>query len=131
MPDVFTKEKRSWVMSRIKGKDTEAEKNVEIWLKSNKIKFEKQFNIPGKPDFVITKRNIALFVDGDFWHGYNYESRREKLNGYWRNKIENNMKRDKIVNKKLRLLGWKVVRIWEHVINSDNRNFEFRMKKLL
>jgi DNA mismatch endonuclease (patch repair protein) len=128
MPDIFTKEKRSWVMSRIRSRDTKIEKFVEAHLKKNKIKFKKNFKIIGSPDFAIPNKEIAIFIDGDFWHGYDYKKRRHNLPEYWKEKIQKNMNRDKKVNKELKILGWKVIRIWEHQIEKKP---EIVMKRLL
>lgn len=114
MTDVFSKEKRSWIMSRIRGKDTKIEKLFESWLKEEKIKFSKHYKMVGNPDFALPRKKVAIFVDGDFWHGYDFKKREKKLPKYWVNKIRRNMKRDKKAEKELNKLGWKVVRIWEH-----------------
>lgn len=120
MTDVFTKEKRSWVMSRIRGKNTKIEKLFEKKLKENRIKFKKYPKIlkKGNPDFLIGK--IAVFIDGCFWHKcplhYRAPKSRKK---YWLYKIQQNVKRDKEVNKQLRKTGYKVVRFWEHDISKN------------
>jgi len=114
-------------MSRIRGKDTKIEKSVEAWLKRNKIKFRKHYKVIGSPDFALPKRKIAIFVDGDFWHGYDFKKRKNKLPLYWKEKIKRNMKRDKKIDSKLKKLGWKVIRVWEHEL-LDN---EERLKTLL
>lgn len=126
MVDVFSKEKRSWVMSRIRGKDTKIERLFESWLRKEKTKFSKHYKIIGNPDFAIPNKKIAIFIDGDFWHGYNFKKRERKLPKYWKKKIKRNMERDKRTNRKLKRLGWKVIRIWEHhLLKAKN------LKKLL
>ena len=73
----------------------------------------------GNPDFVNRKKMVALFVDGDFWHGYDWKKLKRKLkNAFWANKIRANIKRDKTVSRKLKGMGWKVNQIWEHEINT-------------
>lgn len=131
MADVFTKEKRSWIMSRIRGKNTKIEKLVESWLRKNKINFRKHYKMVGNPDFTMPKKKIAVFIDGDFWHGYDYQERRRKLPVYWKEKIKKNMERDKRINKELRKLGWKVIRIWEHTIIKKPKNLNSKFKDLV
>ena len=130
MVDVFTKEKRSWVMSRIKGKGTKIEKLFERELRKNKIKFKKYPKIlkKGNPDFLIWK--VAIFIDGCFWHGCpkHYRSPKSKK-GYWIPKIEDNMKRDIEVNKNLRKMGYKVVRFWEHDARRNPDKLVNRVRK--
>lgn len=70
----------------------------------------------GKPDFTLKNKRIAIFCDGDFWHGYNYHKKKKPSKKYWRNKIEYNIKRDQKISRKLRRNGWSVLRFWEHDI---------------
>ncbi len=131
MGDIFSKKKRSWIMSRIRGKDTKIEKKVQETLSTMKIKFEKHYRVNGNPDFALPRKKIAIFVDGDFWHGYNFKKRENKLPDYWVNKIKRNMKRDRKNNKELKKLGWKVLRVWEHSIMKSPDSFERKLKALL
>jgi DNA mismatch endonuclease (patch repair protein) len=85
-------------------------------------------SLPGKPDVVFTKRKVAVFVDGDFWHGYNWKNKGIiPKRGYWQKKITRNIKRRKVVKAKLERLGWKVVELWEHDIKG---NAAFQAKKI-
>lgn len=81
------------------------------------VRYRKNYKlIPGSPDIAITSYKIAVFVDGEFWHGYEWTLRKEKLQNnrdYWIKKIEENMARDKKVNNELRAANWKVIRFWE------------------
>ena len=97
-----------------------------MWQK--KLRYRVNYKkLPGKPDVVFTKCRIAVFCDGDFWHGHNWairglESLEEELAGYsdfWRNKIEHNIARDAEVNRLLAEQGWTVIRLWESEIRSD------------
>lgn len=121
-------------MARIRSKGTKFENDFIFLLKKiTRKKF--QVNVPlirGKPDVVFLKERICIFLDSDFWHGWYYSHWKHLLkNDFWRDKIENNRKRDKRVVKFLRYSGWKVLRIWEHQIkNSKDEVFE-RIKKLL
>ena len=78
--------------------------------------------LPGKPDIAIKRYHIAVFVDGEFWHGYDWENRKEKLNRnreYWIEKIEENMARDKRVDAELLERGWKPIHFWCRDININ------------
>lgn len=75
--------------------------------------------MPGSPDIAITKYKIAIFVDGEFWHGYNWEEKKTKIKNhrvYWISKIENNMKRDQRNNAELKNMGWIVLRFWSKMV---------------
>jgi DNA mismatch endonuclease, patch repair protein len=110
-------QKRSAVMSRIRGRDTKPEKAVETMLRDIGIDFETHCrDLPGRPDFVLRKTRIAIFIDGDFWHGWRFPAWRLKLSEKWEKKIESNRSRDARNHRKLRRRGWRVVRIWEHQI---------------
>jgi DNA mismatch endonuclease (patch repair protein) len=121
MADVFTKEKRSWVMSRIRSKNTKPEKMVFSMLRKQKIYFQKYYSrVTGHPDIVLPRKKVAIFIDGDFWHGYRFSKTKQRLpKGYWVDKIEGNMARDKKNRAKLRNAGWRILRVWEHEIESD------------
>jgi DNA mismatch endonuclease (patch repair protein) len=124
MPDVFTKEKRSQVMSRIRGSGN---KQTEVALarifRSNGINgWRRNQSIFGKPDFVFRKARVAVFVDGCFWHGCPQHGTMPKANRqFWQKKLSSNKNRDQLVNQTLRDAGWKVVRIWEHELAQKNR----------
>lgn len=113
MTDVFSKEKRSEVMSRIKGKWTTPEMVMHGHLKSRKIQHKMHPRMAGNPDILITGTRTVVFIDGDFWHGKEYAKRKHKLKPFWKAKIETNMKRDKRYGKVLKEDGWRVLRFWE------------------
>ena len=119
MADVFSAKKRSQIMSAIKDKgNATTEKRFRTLLKQNKL-YGWRVNVtslPGKPDFIFSKQKIAIFLDGCFWHGCpRCRFKKPKTNNdFWKNKILNNKKRDKSVNRKLKDRNWKVLRIWEH-----------------
>ncbi len=75
--------------------------------------------LPGRPDFVFRADRVAVFVDGDFWHGWRFPQWREKLSDKWEDKIEATRRRDARNHRRLRRMGWKVVRIWEHQIGRS------------
>ena len=103
-------------MSKIRSKNTKAEILVFRELRKRGIYFQKHYNrAPGKPDIALPRKKLAIFIDGDFWHGYRFSKIKDRLpQKYWQLKIENNSKRDKINRAKLRKNGWKVLQIWEH-----------------
>ncbi len=118
--DNLTQKQRSYCMSRVKGKDTEIEKVVRSELHKRGLRFRKHVkNLPGKPDIVFMKAKVAVFLDGDFWHGYRFPQWEGKLPKFWRKKIGETRKRDQRNFAKLRRMGWRVVRIWEHSIEKD------------
>lgn len=121
MADIFSKEKRSEIMSKIKGKDTKVEVLVFRELRKRGIYFQKHYKrAPGNPDIALPRKRIAIFIDGDFWHGYDYNKTKKRLpKVYWRAKIETNIARDIKNRRKLRRMSWKVMRVWEHEINRD------------
>jgi len=107
-------------MSRIKGKDTRLEVMVRSALHGKGFRFRKHVKeLPGKPDIVFTKARIAVFVDGDFWHGYRFPSWEDKVSDFWKEKISKNRERDTENHRKLREMGWMVIRVWQHEIQKD------------
>lgn len=115
MPDIFTKEKRSQVMAAIRSKGTKPEKTVFRALRQGGIWFRTHYRgAVGTPDIALPKKKIAVFIDGDFWHGYRYPAWKRKLTPFWQAKIERNRARDKRTFAKLRRQGWRVLRVWEH-----------------
>lgn len=107
-------------MSRVKSENTAIERKVFIELGKLGIKFEKHpKDLPGKPDIVLRNKRIALFIDGDFWHGWQFPRWEGKLPPYWRNKITKNRCRDGRNSVRLKRTGWVVKRFWGHQINND------------
>jgi DNA mismatch endonuclease, patch repair protein len=93
---------------------------VAAGLAALKLTFETHArDLPGRPDFVMRKAKVAVFVDGDFWHGWRFPAWRDKLSVKWEAKIEKNRLRDARNFRRLRTLGWKVVRLWEHQLKRD------------
>lgn len=130
MPDKFSREVRSHIMASIKQKNTKIELLVFRHLRRKKIYFQKHYKrVIGTPDVALPRKKIAIFVDGNFWHGYRYPTWKKRLtSGYWRKKIERNRERDKRTFSILRKLGWKVLRVWEHELNND---FNSTMNKII
>lgn len=117
MADVFTKAKRSEIMSRVRGKGNKlTEVALARLFRANGITgWRRHYPITGRPDFAFPNHRLAVFVDGCFWHGCPKHATRPKGNkGFWRTKLEANKARDQKVNRLLRSGGWRVLRIWEH-----------------
>jgi len=119
MIDIFTPEKRSWVMSRIRGTNTKIDLEMKKMLAGAGYRFEMYYKMFGNPDFVHRRKKIVIFCDGDFWHGYRYNEKKKPSKRFWKDKIENNMKRDQRYTRKLRRDGWSVLRFWEHDIEKN------------
>ncbi len=123
MPDIFTKEKRSEIMSKIKstsGIEIKFRKllSKQIYPLGHRYRLNYRKAV-GKPDLAFVSKRLAVFIDGDFWHGKHFAAKGHKLSAeYWQPKIKGNMDRDKRQNRLLRKTGWKVVRIWESDIRK-------------
>lgn len=108
-------------MSQIRSKDTKVEKIVFKELRKKKVYFQKHYSkIEGNPDIALPKKKKAIFIDGDFWHGYELEKLKRRLpKKYWIDKIKRNVKRDRKYEASLKEKGWEVLRLWEHEIYQD------------
>jgi DNA mismatch endonuclease Vsr len=121
--DKLTKEQRRKNMQAVKNKDSKIEMILRSALWEKGIRYRKNYSkLIGKPDIVLTKYCIAVFVDSEFWHGYNWESKKHEIKSnkeFWINKIENNMDRDIFVTNQLKNDGWIVLRFWgKEIINN-------------
>jgi DNA mismatch endonuclease (patch repair protein) len=103
-------------MSKIRSQNTKAERLVFRELKKRKVYFQKHYKkVIGNPDIALPSKRKAIFIDGDFWHGYRFSKLKQRLpQKYWLAKIERNIKRDKNYRAELKNKGWKVLRVWEH-----------------
>jgi len=114
---------RSKTMANIKGKNSKAEVLLRKALWSNGIRFRIHVkNMPGKPDIVIRKYRLIIVVDGGFWHGFQWQTKKTKLKTnaqFWIPKIERNMQRDRNSRKQLEEAGYTVMRFWDHDIKTD------------
>lgn len=122
--DIYDPEKRSNIMSKIKGKGTKLEEKGWQLLRDAGLQFRKHpKGIPGNPDAANKSRKIAVFFDSEFWHGYDWKNRKENIKSnkkFWTRKIERNIERDKEVTAELKAKGWAVIRIWEKELNKKN-----------
>lgn len=123
MADDLTPEQRRKNMQAIRSKDTSIELQLRKALWARGIRYRKNYKkLIGKPDIAITKYRIAVFCDSDYWHGYDWENRNQRIKSnreYWIPKIERNMARDKEVNEALVRDGWTVLRYWEWQIKKQ------------
>ena len=120
MPDVFTAEKRSLVMSAIRSRGNQStEVRLAQLLRLNRITgWRRNLALPGRPDFAFRRERVAVFVDGCFWHGCpKHFTRPKSSRKFWDEKIARNKARDAKVNRELRRVGWSVIRIWEHALS--------------
>lgn len=119
----YTTRKRSKIMSKIRGKNTKPEMAFRraLWAKGIRYRVNNK-KLPGTPDLSISKYKLAIFIDGDYWHGKDWLEKREKVKTnreFWIPKIERNMQKDREVNASLDEMGFKVFRFWESEIKSD------------
>ena len=129
MADCFLPEKRSQIMAGIRsGGNLTTEIRFAKILRTYRVAgWRTGSKLPGKPDFVFSRQKLAIFIDGDFWHGNPKNFRLPKSNvEYWKAKIARNQIRDGEVNRALRSLGWGVLRLWE----SDLRDEEIIIARL-
>lgn len=131
MTDKVSKDKRSWMMSRIRGKDTKIEVLVRSYLFSKGYRFRKNDKrYPGKPDIVLPKYNTIIFVNGCFWHrhdGCKYAQVPSSNTEFWLEKFERTVTNDKKNKKLLETQGWQVITLWECQLKKQ---FEVTMQEL-
>lgn len=133
--DVFSPEKRSQVMSRIRGKDTKPEKIIRSIL--HKLGFRFRINrkdLPGTPDIVLPKHKTVIFVHGCFWHqheGCKIASKPKSNAEYWKAKFTKNVERDKKNQEDIRIMGYRVIVIWECEVKIFQQNPEILKSMLL
>jgi DNA mismatch endonuclease (patch repair protein) len=131
--DFLSKRERSQRMSLVRGGQTKLELEVRTLVRKlgwKKLLFN-QRALPGIPDIVSKDKGTCIFVDSDFWHGWQYPRWKHKLKtSFWRKKIEDNRRRDRRINRRLRYLGWRVVRIWEHDLNLRKENVVRRLSSI-
>jgi len=117
MTDVFSREKRSWIMSRVKGRNTKPEKLVRSFVHRMGFRFRvHRRDLPGNPDIVLARHKKVIFVHGCFWHGHKrcQRSKRPTTNkDFWNKKLDENIERDKRFRRKLRRMDWKVLIVWQ------------------
>lgn len=122
--DTVSPEKRSWVMSRVKGRNTEPERRVRSLLHRLGFRFRIQRkDLPGTPDVVLPKYKTVIFVHGCFWHrhaGCKRATTPANNAEYWQKKFARNVARDALVERTLRESGWRVIIVWECELRDMN-----------
>lgn len=122
MADIFSKKKRSEIMSGIRNKDSKIE--IEFRKKLWRLGFRYRKNVSkyfGKPDLALSKYKIAIFIDSCFWHGCKkHGSMPRTRKKFWETKIKRNKERDEEVNIYYKKSNWKIFRIWEHEIKKNS-----------
>lgn len=123
--DVFSREKRSQIMSRVSGKNTKPELVVRSLLHSMGYRFRlHRKDLPGKPDITLPKYHKVIFVHGCFWHGHTDcpRSKRPTTNEkFWRVKLDKNIERDKVIISSIRELGWSVLTVWACEVKDTDK----------
>lgn len=123
--DIFSRKKRSQIMSRVSGKNTKPEIAVRSLLHNLGFRFRlHRKDLPGKPDITLPKYKKVIFVHGCFWHGHAdcSRSKRPSTNEeFWREKLDKNIERDKTTVNALKELGWDVLTLWTCEVNETNK----------
>lgn len=134
MADIYSKSKRSSIMSKISSRETEPERIVRKVLFAKGFRFRKNDNrFPGKPDIVLPKYCTVIFVHGCFWHthgGCKASKLPESNKDFWEKKIGDNVKRDRKHRSELKKIGWKVIVVWQCEIKAS-ANREKRLSRLI
>ena len=119
--DIFTKKKRSEIMSKVRNKDSKIEISLRKALWREGFRYRKNSTkYFGKPDIVLPKYKTVIFVDSCFWHGCKkHGTMPTTRKSFWEKKIARNKERDKVVNRHYKKKGWKILRVWEHEIYKD------------
>ena len=132
--DRLSPHRRSWNMSRIKGRNTRPERTVRSVLHRLGFRFRlHRRDLPGVPDIVLTRHRTVIFVHGCFWHrhtGCRFAYTPKSNAEFWLNKLTSNVKRDAVNVRKLRALGWTVLTIWECQV-ANEQSLEARLNKAL
>jgi DNA mismatch endonuclease (patch repair protein) len=122
--DLFSPEKRSEIMSRVRSRGNAATelRIIQIFRQHGITGWRRNYQLAGTPDFVFIHSRVAVFVDGCFWHGCPIHGSIPASNReFWRRKLARNRDRDNMVNCTLRKLGWRVVRVWQHELSQPER----------
>lgn len=132
--DILSKERRSWLMSRVRGKNTTPERVVRSALHKAGYRFRLfMSDLPGKPDIVLPKYKVVIFVNGCFWHqhpGCKKATIPRNNRKFWQSKLTRTIARDRQDRTQLRRLGWKVITLWECQINASIDKTMKRINKL-
>jgi DNA mismatch endonuclease (patch repair protein) len=122
MPDHLTPAQRSYAMRSVKLRGGRLESLVQGELRRVGLRFQRNCKrLHGSPDIVFPRQKVAIFIDGDFWHGWRLPAWEHKLSEFWKLKLHMNRRRDQRNFRRLRAADWTVIRLWEHEIRSDVR----------
>ena len=128
--DQFPPEKRSWIMSRVKARDTLPEVKLRkvLWGKGLRYRVHHR-DLPGKPDVVFSKAKVVVFIDGAFWHGKKLShDRLEQMSSYWREKIRRNAERDVSNTELLEAMGYIVFRFLDRDVLKDTISISMQIE---
>jgi DNA mismatch endonuclease (patch repair protein) len=130
-----TSKERSEIMRKIKGRDTKPEiiLRKSLWARGYRYRISPK-DMPGKPDIVFRKNKLVIFVDGEFWHGYDWDNKKRRIKNnreYWLPKIEKNMARDSNNNSYYKYNGWRVLRFWQNDIMKNLTNCIDQIEKVI
>ena len=131
MGDFLSKKQRSALMANVRRKNTNIETVIFKHLRLARICFTPHANLPGTPDIAFPYRRVAVFIDGDFWHGRRLSSWSHKLSPQWLHKIVANVRRDRRNDRRLRTKGWSVLHIWGSQILKHPEKCVKRIEKAL
>ncbi len=123
MVDIFSKKKRSEIMSKVRSKDSKIEIEFRKKLWGAGFRYRKNATrYFGKPDLALPKYQAVIFIDSCFWHGCKkHSSMPQTRKKFWETKIKRNKERDREVDKYYKKLGWKIIRVWEHSIKREKQ----------
>ena len=125
MADVFSSDKRSEIMKKVKpnGNRTTEQQMIKVFADFGIKGWRRHYDVKGHPDFIFPKKRIAVFVDGCFWHGHDCRNTRPESNkDFWEKKRNRNIQHDKEITQLFEDRGWTVIRIWECELKKKNRN---------
>src|SRR5437879_13555036 len=132
MPDHMTPDQRSRAMKSVKLKDGPLERLIQRELRKIGLRFQRNYKrLEGSPDIVFLKKKVAIFIDGDFWHGWRLPSWEHNLSEFWKSKLRANRRRDQRNFRRLRAAEWTVIRLWEHEIRSQKDRCIVRILRAL
>jgi DNA mismatch endonuclease, patch repair protein len=121
--DTLSREQRSKTMRAVKSKDSKMELRLRLALWHKGYRYRKHYSrVLGNPDIAFVSFRIAIFCDSEFWHGYDWKTRKKQIKSnkkFWHTKIERNMKRDLYVTESLKKLGWVVIRFWGNQLEHN------------
>jgi DNA mismatch endonuclease, patch repair protein len=121
MSDIYSRTKRSEIMAAVRSRGNKATEIalVQVLRRHKLWGWRRHLSLAGKPDFVFPEKRVAVFVDGCFWHGCATHFKAPKSNrNFWVSKIRSNKIRDRSTTRRLKALGWIVVRIWQHELKG-------------